>query len=170
MSDLQRVVALSELMRAQAAEVERLETELKAAKSAYLRTEREDLPTLMEELGLTELKLHDGTVVVIKPDVDCGISEERRQPAMRWLEDNGFGALIKTKVELAFGRDQRDVALRTAHSLEEQGFENVIMKEEVHHATLKSFIKEQLENARPLPLDLFGVRPYNKATLNKKGK
>jgi hypothetical protein len=39
------------------------------------------------------------------------------------------------------------------------------VEEQVHHSTLKSFVKEQLEGALPLPLDLFSVQSFNKAVI-----
>jgi len=39
------------------------------------------------------------------------------------------------------------------------------MEEGVHHSTLKSFVIEQREKGAELPLDLFGIHPYNRAKL-----
>jgi hypothetical protein len=159
MSDLQRAVQLAELLLKLRENVTRLETELEAAKKDVRRVEQEDLPDLMQELGLETFKLKSGEIIEVKPEVDCGISEERRAKAHDWLTVNGFGGLIKTEVVAKFGRDEREAAVACAEQI---GGE---MIERVHPSTLKSFVKEQMAAGKPLPFDLFGVHPYNKVKI-----
>lgn len=159
MSDLQRAVQLAELLLKLRENVTRLETELEAAKKDVRRVEQEDLPDLMQELGLETFKLKSGETIEVKPEVDCGISEERRAKAHDWLTANGFGGLIKTEVVAKFGRDEREAAVACAEQI---GGE---MIERVHPSTLKSFVKEQMAAGKPLPFDLFGVHPYNKVKI-----
>jgi len=162
MSDLQRVVQLAELLLKLRANVSRLEDELKAAKEDVRRVEQEDLPDLMQELGLQTFKLATGEVVDVKQDVECGISEERRARAHAWLTENGFGGLIKTEVVAKFGRDERDAAVACAEQI---GGE---MIERVHPATLKSFVKEQMAAGRAIPFDLFAIHPFNRVKITSK--
>ena len=162
MSDLQRVVQLAELLLKLRQNVERLETELKTAKEDVRRVEQEDLPDLMQELGLQTFKLATGEVVDVKQDVECGISEERRARAHAWLTENGFGGLIKTEVVARFGRDQRDAAVAVAEQIGSE------MIERVHPATLKSFVKEQMEAGRAIPFDLFAIHPFNRVKITSK--
>lgn len=159
MSDLQRVVQLAELLLKLRENATRLEDELKAAKEDVRRVEQEDLPDLMQELGLQTFKLSSGELVDVKQDVDCGISEERRARAHAWLTENGFGGLIKTEVVAKFGRDERDAAVAAAQQI---GGE---MIERVHPATLKSFVKEQMEAGRAIPFDLFAIHPFNRVKI-----
>ena len=159
MSDLQRAVQLAELLLKLRQNVERLETELEAAKKDMRRVEQEDLPDLMQELGLETFKLTTGELIEVKPEVDCGISEERRARAHAWLTENGFGGLIKTEVVAKFGREEREAAVACAQQI---GGE---MIERVHPSTLKSFVKEQMAAGNPVPFDLFGVHPYNKVKI-----
>lgn len=159
MSDLQRALKLAELLLAARKNVERLEAELRTAKDEVRRLEQEDLPELMQELGLETFKLASGESVEVKQDVECGISEERRARAHAWLTENGFGGLIKTEVVARFGRDERDAAVEAAEKI------NGEMVERVHPATLKSFVKEQMEAGRAIPFDLFGIHPFNRVKI-----
>lgn len=159
MSDLQRVVQLAELLLKLRANVERLETDLETAKKDMRRVEQEDLPDLMQELGLQTFKLTTGETIEVKQDVECGISEERRARAHSWLTENGFGGLIKTEVVAKFGRDQREEAVACAEQI---GGE---MVERVHPSTLKSFVKEQMEAGRAIPFDLFAIHPFNRVKI-----
>lgn len=158
-NDLQRAVQLAELLIKLRTKVEDLETQLTTAKADVRRVEQEDLPDLMQELGLETFKLKSGETIEVKPEVDCGISEERRAKAHDWLTINGFGGLIKTEVIAKFGRDERDAAIACAEQI---GGE---MVERVHPSTLKSFVKEQMAAGKPVPFDLFGVHPYSKVKI-----
>lgn len=163
-TELQRIVRLAELMVAQAREVAELEQKLKEAKAALRRTETEDLPELMREVGLDSVKLNDGSTVEVIEDVDCGISQARRADAHAWLVENGFGGLIKTQVITAFDRGEIEAAMEYARQASEHWPEHPAeLKDAVHPATLKSFVKEQLEKGAELPYELFGVRPYARA-------
>lgn len=164
--ELTRIVSLAELLVQQQSEVDRLDAQLKEAKQRLMRTEREDLPDLMSEAGLTEIQLEDGSRVTIKEEVDAKITDKTRSQALKWLLDNGFGGLIKTQVELAFGRGDHDTATAVRDRLAAD-YDGVELKEEVHHSTLKAFVKERMAAGDKIPMDLFNVYPYNKAIIKK---
>lgn len=164
MSDLQRVVQLAELLLKLRENVSRLETELDAAKKDVRRVEQEDLPDLMQELGLETFKLKTGETVEVKPEVECSITEEKRFAAHDWLSVHGFGGLIKTEVVVTFGRGEHEAAEGFAKEVADQGKQPSLI-ERVHPSTLKSFVKEQMAAGNPVPFDLFGVHPYNKVKI-----
>lgn len=172
-SEIKRLRMMGELLQRQAVKVAALELELKAAKEAYERTEREDLPELMEEIGMSSFKLEDGTSIEITNDVMCNISEDRRPEAHQWLIKNGFGGLIKTCVVTEFGRGELPQAAEYQKLVIEKFPDYVPMvKDTVHAATLKSFVKEQLakvpeegEAFEEFPKELFGVYQFNRAKL-----
>ena len=165
--DLDRVVKLSELLLTQQREVKEKEEELKAVKAAALRTEREDLPTLMTELGLTEIKLANGSTVKITEDVDCGITDATRDRALAWLLKNNFGGLIKTEVAVKFGRGDHDEATRVRDQLTKE-YDGVVLVETVHWQTLKAFVREQMAGGKKIPMTYFNVYPYSKAVIKEK--
>jgi hypothetical protein len=162
MSEIKRAVQLAELLLKARDAVADLESQLTVAKADVARLEQEDLPDLMLELGLTSFKMDNGASVEVVPDVQCGITEERRRAAHDWLIENNFGGLIKTEVSVAFGKGE----LEQAQALAEQVHGSV--KESVHSATLKSFVKEQMAAGAAVPFDLFGVRPFNRAKITLK--
>jgi hypothetical protein len=166
-SDLERVVKLAELLEEHAANVAELKEELKAAEKALRRVEEEDLPELMSELGLTEIKLENGSVITITEDVKTSITNANAAAAHSWLVENGFGGLIKTAVSVTFGRGDHDTAEAARDALAAE-YEDVSLEEKVHHSTLKAFVLEQLRNGQPVPTDLFSVYPYSKAVIKKR--
>lgn len=166
-TSLERIVRMATILVDAAARVEDLKQQLEQAKEDHRRLEQEDLPQLMLEVGLTAIRLEDGSNLELKPDVQCGISEARQAQAFGWLEANGFGGLIKPEVRIQFARDEIAEAERVA---EETG--GTLIRS-VHPATLKAFVKEQMtkqgqEGVPTLPMELFGIHPFNKAVLSKK--
>lgn len=166
MSDLERVSKLGRLMVRQQERVKEIEAELKEAKAALRQTAEEDLPDLMIEVGLSEIKLSNGETISLSENVTASIPKKSQFAAMRWLADNGFGGLIKTEVTVPFGRGEYDQATETAKSLADK-FSDVNVKEIVHPATLKSFVTEQMQEGHAIPMDLLGVHVYNVAKLKK---
>lgn len=162
---LARISQLAHLMVKQRKRHERLLAAADAAKRRLDRTEREDLPALMQEFGITELKLSDGSTVSVVPDVICGIPEAKRPAAAEWLRANGFGGLLKTQLTVAFERGGSDEARRVAGRLHDELGIDAQVAEAVHPQTLKSFVREQLAQGRSLPEDCFTVLSFNRANL-----
>lgn len=166
-----RVASLVQLAVQQEAALAGAVAAVAQAKEDLRRTLMEDLPELMQELTLSDITLLDGTSVEINPEIDCAITEANRYAAHKWLRDRGFGALIKTEVIARFGREQTEQAERAVELLSE-AFEadGVVpeVKESVHPATLKAFVKERMAAAQEAPesvppADLFSVFSYSKA-------
>jgi hypothetical protein len=141
---MQRISALAQLMVQAQAAVDEAELELRRRKEALRLLAEEDLPNLMRELELTEIKLLDGSRVAVVDEVACFVSEERRAAAHAWLEEHGFGGLIKRELRVSFGRGEADLARDAAARVAVELGRSVELKDAVHPGTLKSFIKEQL--------------------------
>lgn len=167
MSDIKRVTKLALLLVKQQAAVKTIDAKLKEAKKAMLSTEREDLPMLMKEVGLTELKLESGEKISVVEDCDAAITAKTKMGAIKWLVTNNFGGLIKTQVAVEFDRGDHDDAEKVRDELAEK-YDGVELVEKVHPATLKAFVKEQLGKGAAIPMDLFNVRPFSKAKVSKK--
>ena len=166
MSDaLNQITALAMLLRAAEAEVAAITTELQVSKENVRRLQEEDLPELMRELNLSEIKLLDGSSVKVVDEIDCSISEERRARAHAWLTENGFGGIIKSAITVEFGRDEHAEAVAATRKIHDATGRDALLKEGVHPQTLKAFVKEQLAAGVAVPQELFGLRPYSKAKL-----
>jgi hypothetical protein len=118
----------------------------------------------MVEVGLTEFKLANGRIVKIVEDCSTAITDATREQALNWLIAHDFGGLIKTSVAVVFGRGDRQAAQELGLELSGK-HPDVAIVEAVHHSTLKSFVKEQIEAGNEIPMDLFNVYPYSKAVL-----
>ncbi len=163
---MEQVVALATRLVDEKAELKRLEDEVKAAKKALLQTERTDLPDLMMELGLTQIKLENGMVVDVKEDCTASLTAATKDAAFKWMIENNFGGLIKTEVSIPYGRGDREQAVELVKTLDAQDIK-ADLSESVHHSTLKAFVKERLAEGDAIPMELFNVFPFNKANVKK---
>ena len=145
--------------------VSRMEDYLQALKSQLKDVQTRELPDAMTELGLSEIKLDTGEKILIKPFVSASISADRKEEAHSWLRDNGHGDIIKHTVTADVGRDQ-EIAHSALQALSKLGLKP-LDKEAVHSGTLKVFVREQVEAARSLPLELFGAYMGQKSTITK---
>ena len=164
---LERLIALTQRAEAQKKFMDDAAQKAKDAKAAYTATEQVALPELLQELSLKEITLDSGVVITLVADAKASITEANHVAAMKWLKDNKFGGLIKTKIEVDFEAGAEDDIKAAIELLAENGMKP-ILKQGVHAATLKSFAKERLEQAKPIPMKTFGVFSFNKAVIKVK--
>jgi len=162
MSDLERVTKLAKQLVKQKADIAKLEERLDEAKKDMGKIEREDLPDLMAEIGVESVKLDSGETIMIASECNASISKANQSKAFAWLAKHGYAGIIKTCVSVSFGKGDHDKAEAARAALSES-YEGVTLDESVHPSTLKSFVKERLEHADKIPLDLFGVFQFKKA-------
>lgn len=126
-----------------------------------------EIPNLMQQAGISSLKLIDGSSVSFKPEYYAKIPVSKTDEAFDWLSSNGYGDLIKNQVSLTFGKSEDNVANSLVEDLKSKGH-NVSQKKKVEPMTLKAFVREQIQNGQKLPMDLFGVYVSNKTTIKTK--
>ena len=122
------------------------------------------IPEMMQQAGVSLLKLKDGSTVEVKPFYAAKIPESRVEEAFSWLREKGFEDLIKNTVTASFGRGQDNQVSELIGVCEKFGF-NYNKKEKVEPMTLKAFVREQVEGGKELPFDLFGVYIANKTKI-----
>ena len=127
----------------------------------------EDIPAVMDSIGVDKLTTTDGWEVRIADMYHASIKEAQREAAFYWLRNNGFGDLIKNQVVTTFDSGEDDLAQKVVHDLTAQGFDATV-KEGVHPTTLKSFVKEQKEAGTDIPDDVFGIYHKREAKLKRK--
>ena len=70
------------------------EQNMKNTKKELEHLSGEVIPTMMAEMGLSHLKLMDGSSVDVKPFYSANITVANKEKAFNWLRDNGLGDLI----------------------------------------------------------------------------
>ena len=155
-TQLESVSDLAQFIDIKTNEIEKLEKELKEAKKSLMKITDETLPHLMAELGVMSFKLNNGSSVEIKKTYGASIPLANRSQAHQWLRDNGFGDIVKNIISCNFGMGEDDRADQFYKVASEKGFVPT-KKEEVHSSTLRAWVKEQNENGREFPMELFGA-------------
>tara|TARA_R100001126_G_C4878760_1_gene177781 strand:- start:1598 stop:2143 length:546 start_codon:yes stop_codon:yes gene_type:complete len=145
----------------------RIEDNLKSKNDEIRVLSEQEIPNLMQEAGVSEFKLADGSSVSVKPFYAAKIPVSKTDEAFQWLTGNGYGDLIKNTVSLNFGKSEDNVANSLVEDLKSKGH-NVSQKKKVEPQTLKAFVKEAIQNGQNVPMDLFGIYISNKTTIKTK--
>ena len=149
------------------AEVKSDEERIKTKQKEIARISEDVIPTMLSEMGLSQLKLADGSSVDVKPFYSASISVANREKAYKWLRDNGLGDIIKNDVTVSFGRHEDNKAVDYANLAKSQGFEPT-QKLKVEPMTLKALVRERIEAGQEMPMDIFNVYVGNRTKLTKK--
>jgi len=80
---------------------------LKNKKRDIEKISGEIIPTLLSEMGLSSLKLADGSAVEVKPYYAANISIKNREAAYNWLRENGLGDIIKNDKQIDYFEVER---------------------------------------------------------------
>lgn len=129
-----------------------------------------ELPNAMEDAGMKKFTLLDGSEVTIADMVSISITKEGKDSGatFEWLEENGHGSIVRHVVQSAFKRGEDEAAKALVALLEENGipFDD---KQDVHWKTLESWYKQELENGRDVPENLFNAYEFKKAKIKPAG-
>lgn len=147
-------------------QIEDAENHIKSLKQEKHRLSVENIPALMDEMGVERLDV-DGLTVERKMIVSASIPKDRKDEAFSWLRENGLDDIIKNDVTCSFGKGQDNSAKNVIAILQEAGFDPAT-KTHVHPSTLKAFVKERITDGKPIDLDMFGAFISNAAQLRRK--
>lgn len=133
---------------------------------AYYQKQRDTLvngfiPKLMEEEGLSEIKMADGTKVKVEVSWNTSTKDCDKSLLAEWLEENGLGDLIKDSLEFGKGQINESVVAE----LRERGLE-FSRKSDVNATSLKAALKKHMEAGGDLPPDeAVHVSIFNRAVV-----
>ena len=143
------------------------EQNMKNTKAEIQKVSGDIIPTMMSEMGLAELKLHDGSHLKVSTSYRATITEANKEAAFNWLRDNGLGDIIKNEILVAFGRNEDNKAADYAELAKGQGLEPQ-QKLKVEPMTLKALVRERMEAGKEMPTELFNIYVGNKTTIKRK--
>ena len=147
-------------------QIEDAENHIKSLKQEKHRLSVENIPALMDEMGVERLDV-DGLTVERKMIVSASIPKDRKDEALSWLRENGLDDIIKNDVTCSFGKGQDNSAKNVIAILQDAGFDPAT-KTHVHPSTLKAFVRERVTDGKPIDLDMFGAFISNAAQLRRK--
>ena len=146
--------------------IEGAEENIKDLKKKRDHISGEVIPTMMSEMGLSELKLQDGSHLKVATSYRATITEANKEMAFNWLRDNGLGDIIKNEISVSFGKSEDNKAADYAELAKSQGFLPT-QKMKVEPMTLKALVRERIEAGKDMPTEIFGVFSENKTTIKR---
>ena len=127
----------------------------------------EVIPTMLSEMGLSYLKLQDGSSIEVKTNYSATITQANKENAFKWLRENGLGDIIKNEISVSFGRNEDNKAADYAELAKGQGLEPQ-QKLKVEPMTLKALVRERIEAGKEMPTELFNIYVGNKTNIKRK--
>jgi hypothetical protein len=137
------------------------------------------LPDLLEDLGISEMRLAGGTTIKIDTTIRASLGRSKDQDkadkAIRWLIENEHPHLVKHNISVPLTAGQSELGDRLLEELrlldERLNEENeawslsIEDKTDVNPASLSAFVREELVAGRQVPEDLFNVHRQRKAKI-----
>lgn len=142
------------------------EANVSVLKQARKTVAEEQLPTLMEQAGVTTLKLVNGKKIEVKEFVDARIKDPN--VAFDWLRQTNNDSIIKNSITVDLGKNEDSLAQEVIATLKEKHDIEANVRVGVHNMTLKSFCRDALDNpelAESLPREAFGIYEGKRAKI-----
>lgn len=139
-------------------------TELKELETQLHEIAWRAIPDLLDETGLSEVKLADGTKVQVKDVMRVSTTGQYREPINRWLTEHGYQDMIKDEVVAQFPAGEGERAAAAVRWLTGQGV-STDRKEYVNASSFKAFLKELMDAGEVVPLEELGAHVQRMATL-----
>jgi hypothetical protein len=150
--------------------VEMMEENLKTAKKRLQQLRTVTMPDALAEIQSDHFT-YMGYEVRISDFVSGNLPKEgdKREAAIKWLEEHDGGSLLKTDVHVEFPKSQHEEAMTMAKTLIEHGYApNVNVG--VHPNSLQAYARERIKNGEPIDFDVLGLYTGRVAKVKKTSK
>ena len=157
------------LLKKKEDEVAELEDKLKAKKAEADDISSRVIPELLQEQGLQEIKLADGSKVSVKKEFRATLPKDdlRREAAYQWLRDQGLGDIIKNNVSVSFGKGEDNKANQLVDLAVANGF-TPQQKSDVAWNTLTALYEERVKAGLDMPSDVFSLWIKDETKISRK--
>lgn len=162
LGELGELSSLCMQMLAHQQKVDKMEAELSAMKKVLQEFKVSKIPNLMQELGLNELRLSSGTMILLQRVISCRLKPDLKLEAFTWLEEHEFGSMIKHEVGVELGRGEGALAAKAVELLSGLGLKPSVSKD-VHFQTLSAWARRQVEVGFEIPANIFDLSIVNLA-------
>lgn len=122
-----------------------------------------DMPLLLAQSGITELKLSDDDDdyhIQIQDKFKATPSKENMPAVVDWLKEQQSADIVKSVVSVDFTQNEGDSLVKAVALLKEAGFD-VKIRFSIHYQTLQKFIREWertcSEDKERIPDNIFGI-------------
>jgi hypothetical protein len=157
------------LLKKKEDEVAELEDKLKAKKEERDDISSRVIPELLQEQGLSEIKLADGSKVSVKKEFRATLPKDdlTREAAYKWLRDQNLGDIIKNNVTVSFGKGEDNKANQLVDLAVANGF-TPQQKSDVAWNTLTALYEERVKAGLDMPSDVFHLWIKDKTKISRK--
>ncbi len=164
---MKALISLADRQEGLEADIEDLEAQLEKKKTSLALIADKELPNMLDGV-IGNLVLEDGRVIEIFEKVRASIAGKKSAPATKWLDENGFGSIVKREFVINFNKDDEKWADKFERDLAQRKKPlNVKRKRSVHPQTLEAFVREQLGQGVKIPTDLFGIYRQRKSKITR---
>lgn len=147
-----------------------LEEKIKAKQKFLVKINQDLLPTLMQELKMTDFGLEDGSRVDLEEKFFGGFKKEDEAEVFTWFRKNGLEDYIKNSIKASLRMGEDNLIEKIAWIMDLANIDCEI-KPSIHASTLKSFIRKELEAGRGKELpDFFNIQEYKETKITKPKK
>lgn len=160
-------------------EIADLEAALEAKKKERLELQRRTIPDFFDRvlktdrIGLPESNVDVTVVPYYHANIAADWEEERRTKAFDYLEKSGHGDLISGVMEIKFRRGELKEIRQLMDFIRNSPFGNTYTPTTsmgIPWNTLTAFVREQMENSKPLNLEVLGATVARQAKIVKRKK
>lgn len=161
-SDLKKLTELANLLDQRNQLIESAEEQLKEMKKARNVLAQETIPSLLDELGISEIRLSDGRRVQVEDKMSCSTAGKWREVINEWLTQTGHDDIIKNEVVFKFPGDAHDQARDFIDEHADRDSDQVVVehKRMVNAQTFGALVRELMRNGEDVPIDKLGIFIY----------
>ena len=163
--DLKKIADMGNRLLTMDTEIADMEEKLEQMKEQRKQLAEVTLPDAMMGIGLAAFTLINHRQLLVDKYYSCSLPKaeemDKRKRAFDWLRLSGNGGIIKTNFIEQFTKGQEEQVAKLAKLLTKNKVD-FAQKDDVHHQTLKAFVREEMEKGRNVPAELFNVYVGNR--------
>ncbi len=126
----------------------------------------QDIPSIMDEIGMAKITMADGSNVAVDDFLYASIPKKNKRAVADWLAANNLESLVSRDVVTHFERGEEELIQQTVDLIREHGFA-CTTTESMNTGSVKSAIRELLDNGVDVPMKLFGAYMLRKAVIKR---
>lgn len=158
---LKNIVGLARQMKIKELEIDAQEKILNQMKAEHRALQQVDIPTAMQEAGVTEFtfagRRGQSVKIAIAENFYMSIPVKNKTACARWLKKQKLGDLVALLVGVKFAKGEDKKAQKFYLSLVKRKM-TPTLTESMHTGAVKGALKELLKGDTDVPFDLFGLR------------
>ena len=166
-STLEKLSALCQTQKLLLRSITQKEKELKDYEAKLEEISRVKIPTLLNELGLSEVRLNTGEKLIVKDQVKANITNQNVHAAFQAMVEAEGGEGAEEKIENLF-KTKLEVSEQSEEFLSyllNKGY-TYDLKKTIHHSTLNKYCRERLSQGKSIPENI-SVYEYQETTIKK---